>query len=82
MFRVMKFSRRLLEMYVMHRGLSYDIDQTAGTMTVRTPDTVIRDLTVMKDYTLPGQEIAVVPVSWKSCLLIDTALKMHKLFGS
>lgn len=78
----MRFSRRLLEMYAMRRGLSYDIDQTAGTMTVRTPDTVIRDLTAMKDYTLPGQEIAVVPISWKSRHLIDTALKVHELFGS
>jgi hypothetical protein len=69
-------------MYAMRRGLSYDIDQTAGTMTVRTPDTVIRDLTAMKDYTLPGQEIAVVPISWKSRHLIDTALKVHELFGS
>jgi hypothetical protein len=62
----MKFSRILLEMYVMHRKLDYSIDRMGKTMTARTP----------------GQEIAVVPVSWKSRHLIDTALKVHELFGS
>jgi len=78
----MKFSRRLLEMYVMHRKLDYSIDQMGRTMTVRTPDTIMLDLNNMRNFTLPGQEIAVVPVSWKSRHLIDTALKVHELFGS
>ena len=75
----MKFSRILLEMYVMHRKLGYSIDRVAGTMTVRTPDTVIFDW--QTSFTLPGKEIVVVPLSWKSRHLIDTALKMHEVFG-
>jgi hypothetical protein len=78
----MKFSRRLLEMYVMHRKLSYSIDQTAGTMTVRTADIVMINTWTRLTHTSPGQEIAVVPISWKSRHLIDTALKVHGLFGS
>lgn len=79
----MKFSRRLLEMYVMYRKLDYSIDRVAGTMTVRTPDTVILDWeTGYHNFISPGQEIAVVPVSWGSWHLIDTALKIHVAFGS
>jgi hypothetical protein len=79
----MKFSLRLLEMYVMSRRLSYSIDRMAGTMTVRTPDTVILDWeTGNHNFISLGQEIAVVPVSWGSRHLIDTALKVHELFGS
>ena len=79
----MKFSRILLEMYVMHRKLDYSIDRVAGTMTVRTPDTVVFDWkTSYHVFISPGKEIVVVPLSWKSRHLIDTALKMHELFGS